>query len=81
MTGAKREPRCDRCDLPESMCTCAKQAAVDRAERQWANTEVVVTAEFPGTCTTCDGPIVPGQRIARRGESRWRHADNTEDCA
>lgn len=75
-----RERRCDKCDLPQSMCSCARAAELDKAERAEAKRLYTTVAVFPGTCSTRDGPISPGQLIARIGKTRprWFHS-NLED--
>lgn len=36
----------------------------------------VFMAEYDGTCSGCDDPIVPGEDIRSDGEGGWVHADD-----
>lgn len=64
------EPRCERTDLPVSMCAhcrpspvCGGVAPDERGP--------VFTAEYHGTCAICDDHISPGDEIARLREGGY----------
>jgi hypothetical protein len=63
------EERCERTDLPVSMCAhCLGHAdVIAQAEPRYYPTESVpqTTAQFESRCPYCDGTIFPGDLIYR----------------
>lgn len=69
------EPRCDRTDLPVSMCAhCRGHDVTPSTARDY---EPLFTARYDGRCAECDDPIDAGERIAPLADgSGYIH----EDC-